>query len=263
MVNREVISKFTIDEFHTAFRFNYNEDFVFRGEAHDFWEINYLKDGRIIMTQDDTVYEMEAGDIIFHQPMAFHREQSAEGSSPSGYTISFHTVGSLPVELTHGVFRLTDAERDELEGIADKLIPFVNDALGDEFEGQLLSCLLSAFCIRLARARASAPSLTSRSAMQYRDAISRMRDAVYENCTMSEIADACKISTSYLKLLFSTYAGVSPKAYYSALRANEAARLLREGASAAEVSDRMKFSSANYFSFFMKIKFSSFELRIC
>ena len=252
MVNREVKTKFTIDCFHTAFRFKYAPDFLFRGEAHDFWEVNYVMSGQILMTQDGKVYHMKAGDVIFHPPMAFHREQSAEGSTPEGYTFTFHTDGNMPCELCDGVFALTHSEREEFESLAERLIPYVNHNAGNEFEGQLLSSMLSVFCIRLASEHARVETIGSESASRYENAVMKMHEAIYENCTLSEIARRVNISVSYLKLLFYSYAGVSPKSYYISLRANEAAKMIREGIPISEISQRLSFASANYFSIFFK-----------
>ncbi len=252
MVNREVNQQFAIDRFHTAFRFKHEPDFLFRGEAHDFWEVNYVMSGEILMTQDGKVYNMKAGDVIFHPPMAFHREQSAEGSTPEGYTFTFHTDGNMPRELSYSVFTLSHSERGEFEALAERLIPYVNDNLGNEFEGQLLTSMLLVFCIRLASEHARAETVVSESASQYESAVMKMHEAIYENCTLSEIAKRSSISVSYLKLLFYSYAGVSPKSYYISLRANAAAKMVREGIPISEISQKFSFASPNYFSVFFK-----------
>ena len=79
-----------------------------------------------------------------------------------------------------------------------------------------------------------------------------MQQGLYENLTLEQIATACHISTSYLKVLFARYAGISPKAYYLKMRYNEALNLLKKGLSATEVATKMNFSSPSYFSAFMK-----------
>ena len=51
---------------------------------------------------------------------------------------------------------------------------------------------------------------------------------------------------------FARYAGISPKAYYSKLRCEEAVRLLESGLAVQEIAEMMQFSSASYFSEFFK-----------
>jgi AraC-like DNA-binding protein len=55
-----------------------------------------------------------------------------------------------------------------------------------------------------------------------------------------------------MKSLFHKNSGITPKLYYIKLRRAEALRLLSRGMSISEVSERMNFSSVNYFSLFMK-----------
>ena len=252
MVDRYINKKFEIDCFHTAFRFSYPSDFIFKGERHDFWEATVVTDGMVTVTEDDNVYTMEAGDIIFHAPLVFHRLQSADGTEPQGYTLSFHTVGELPGELVGGLFRLDSREIGELEEIMSVLIPFVNSGEGGEFTAQLVRDMLSVYIIQLSLKKARTASVDSESAREYRKIVRLMEDNLNSNLTLEDFARRESISVSYLKLLFSMYAGVSPKSYYDSLRAAEAVKLLLSGISVNRVAEAMNFSSPNYFSVFFK-----------
>ena len=254
MVDRWVKRKFEIDCFHTAFSFNYDEDFIFKGERHDFAEMTLVTSGKMTMTQEENVYTLEPGCIIFHAPMEFHRLCSADGTRPVGYTISFHTVGELPQELLDGYFRLGAEAIAEYEAIMDRLIPFVDGGSDGEFEGQLLADALSAFLLKRC-SRASKSASEKASAAEYNKVASDMADCVCEGYDLSTFARRSNISLSYLKLLFAMYAGVSPKSYYSSLRAAEAARLLRKGMTSSDIALKMNFSSAGYFSLFFKKHF--------
>ena len=79
-----------------------------------------------------------------------------------------------------------------------------------------------------------------------------MTEQAGENLNLSDLAAEHHVSISYIKYLFKKYAGVSPKAYYTQLRVFKATKLLKEGATVAEVADQMNFSSASYFSAFYK-----------
>ena len=79
-----------------------------------------------------------------------------------------------------------------------------------------------------------------------------MGEALQENLTISQIAARNAVSVTTVKELFQKYAGISPKAYYSEMRGNEALRLLKAGKDIAEVAELMNFSSPNYFSAFFK-----------
>ena len=75
-----------IDSIITLHYFEYMKDFIFQGEAHDFWEFLYVDNGTVSVRYDDTWMTLNTGDII---PMNFMRSNpSAEilltwSSSPS------------------------------------------------------------------------------------------------------------------------------------------------------------------------------------
>ena len=69
---------------------------------------------------------------------------------------------------------------------------------------------------------------------------------------MEEIAKKSFVSISYIKKLFSRYAGISPKSYYTNLRVQESQKLLSTDASIADISEKLNFSSPSYFTLFFK-----------
>ena len=92
----------------------------------------------------------------------------------------------------------------------------------------------------------------SASATEYRRIILAMSRSVCENKRLSDFAHECGDSISYMKKLFVKYAGVSPKTYYNNLRIAYALDLLKKGKPINEIAEKMKFSSSNYFSAFIK-----------
>ena len=255
MVNREVTTPFRIVSFFTAFGFEYAEDFVFKGERHDFWEVNFIKGGEATITRDENVFDLHGGNMIFHAPMQFHRIMSANGTRPTGYTFTFGTVGTLPDEIKRGFFYLNSKQLNEIEKIMSYLIPFVNNEENDMYDGQLVSSMLSAFIIKLARESSKNKEQTTQGAIEYRQIVNLMKEKLSENLTLSQIAEQRNISVSYVKQLFSRFAGVSPIRYYTELRASEAARLINGGLSVSEVAEKMNFSSPSYLSSFFKKHF--------
>ena len=111
---------------------------------------------------------------------------------------------------------------------------------------------LALFLITLSREKGRARLSDSPAAREYQSAVQCMRRGVCQNLTLPEIARDCHSSVSTLKQLFQRYAGISPKAYYTKLRYDEALRRLKAGHSVAQVSEEMGFSSPNYFSAFIK-----------
>lgn len=243
---------FTVTGFYTAFRFSWDGRFVFHGESHDFWEAVFVTDGAVESIEDENVYLVRENNLILHAPLEFHRIRSAEGEHQKGIILTFKTAGSLPEELKDGIFSLKAEEREEYLSLCDSIVRFVQGG-GDYYEGHEAADRLSAFLIRLSRQTPERKQFSgSVGASEYHRIVSDMTERVCENLTLLDFANAHNISVSYLKLLFKTYAGVSPKTYFNQLRARHAAHLLREDKTIAEIAEIMNFSSQNYFTVFFR-----------
>ncbi|MBQ3063678.1 MAG: helix-turn-helix transcriptional regulator [Clostridia bacterium] len=249
---KSVERRFSIKGFYSAFRFAWDEHFVFHGESHDLWEIVYLDTGRTEVTEDEKIYTLEGHNMILHAPMEFHRIKSAAGTSPTGFIMTFATEGKLPTELRKGIFELDDAGRAEYRDLCERVIHFLENDELPAYEGQEIADLLSAFLIRLGAETAQRRPDTSPPATEYRKVVSAMAKSVCDNKTLADFARECNISVSYIKQLFKKYAGISPKTYYTNLRVQHATKLLKGERALSEIAEEMNFSSPNYFSVFFK-----------
>ena len=248
-----VTKQFEIDAFFTAFSFDWDDKFRFDGESHDFWEIVLLTDGNVEVTEDDKIYTLKRNDLVLHAPMEFHRIRSAQGTCPKGFIISFHTVGSLPEELKNGIFSLTVEEVADYLKICHEIRKILSSETAHAYESLAASAKLTAFLIQLGVYKHAQEQISIiHSALTYQKIIAEMSKNVCQNISLTELAANCNISVSYLKLLFKTYAGISPKCYYNNLRLRHAIMLLKSDKTAAEISMEMNFSSPNYFSVFFQ-----------
>ena len=67
----------SIEKLYSIHYFEYMKDFVFNGEAHDFWEFMYVDKGSVLIRSEDDHLHLNTGDIIFHQPNEFHAIQQS------------------------------------------------------------------------------------------------------------------------------------------------------------------------------------------
>ncbi len=250
---KHVNKKFDITAFYSAFDFDWDDSFVFTGESHDFWEIVFIADGKVEATEDEKIYILEKGNMLFHAPMEFHRIRSADGTSPSGFIMSFLSEGELPSELKEGIFTLNPEQIREYMKICSGAKAFLAGEEKGEWFSQQIAARLSVFLVGLAGTdTAKQRLLTTPSAFEYKKIVSVMSERVCENLTLADIAELCHISVSYIKLLFEKYAGISPKRYYANLRLQHIIALMRDGMSNAQIASVMNFSSVYYFSVFFK-----------
>lgn len=276
---QEPIPAFQICGFYTVFNNYWKKDFSFAGEQHNCWELVFIENGQMEITEDDRVYVLQSGDMILHAPMEFHKIRSTGHSSSHLFVLSFVTKGNVPSILTDGVFHLSGPEQDVLiEAIRNIFRFYDNSVLFDGREkelaehlleekfkgfthltpaqsGQLGALSLSLFLLQLSmkeREVNADAQKSSKQALEYQRVVKTMQNGLYQNLSLTEISTACDISISYIKRLFMRYAGISPKSYYIQMRVREALRLLRKGHTAEETAALMNFSSPNYFSIFMK-----------
>ncbi len=244
------------DFFHIPLDRRFSENFNFDGEKHNFWEVVYVMDGKIEVTEDEKVYIMGERDIIFHSPNEFHCLRSAENTCPRVLNVSFRASGNLPKHLKNGVFHLSSALHDEYIKIVNMLNAcdlYHKKDTADPLSLYEVSCLMSAFFIRLLRESQAKDSLsTSVGAQTYSSLVDLMHKEICNNLSLEDLAKKSYISVSYIKKLFRQYAGTSPKNYYINLRVSEAQKLLLTNIPISDIADKMNFSSAGYFTLFFK-----------
>ena len=247
----EAKSTFEIEGFYTAIKYDWNKPFVFNGESHDFWEAVFVESGQVDVTEDENFYTLSEGNVIFHAPMEFHRIRSSEGSSPKVFVFSFKTSGELPATICAGVFTVNPLQKKLFDALRDSVYDYVNKG-SSATEGEIATSLLKLFIIEMAKTPLNKNTTSPHTALEYQRIISFMSKNILENLSLEDIASRTNISVSYMKILFKTYAGISPKSYYNLLRVQKATELLNKGDSVTEVALTMNFSSANYFSAFFK-----------
>lgn len=249
----DIKKEFEILGFYTALNYQWNDGFFYSGESHDFWEAVYVVSGEVQATEDGKVYKLKSGELILHAPMEFHSIKCEKEIPTNVLIFSLHINGELPKNLSKGVFYLTPDEQNEFKNIFNLIYDFYKKNEKDCYSGIECATNLTNFFIKLNRNHSVEKPLNhSQSARQYNNIISLMTKKVCDNITLEEIAKEENISVSYIKFLFNTYSGTTPKAYYLKLRCNEAIKLLSSGLSPTETANFMNFSSPNYFSSFFK-----------
>ena len=230
------------------------KDFVFAGETHNFWEIVYVINGKIEVVENDEIYILSDGDMIFHAPMEFHRIRSIDNSTPHVLNLSFKIAGDLPNCLANGIYSLSKYQENKFLKVFNLLYMFFHDKSSiNEYTTQEALCRLSLFFIELKNnGRNNNRISITDSAVKYKMLVELMNNAVDLNYKIDDFAKQAYISKSYLKLLFSTYAGISPKTYYNNLRIIRASTLLENGYSINNISEIMSFSSYTNFTRFFK-----------
>lgn len=255
----EVEELLHIEKFYSFFESYFDVSYRFNGEAHAFWECIYVKEGEICASADERVYNLQAGEIIIHKPLEFHKFHV---NTPEGTTIivfSFSLEGLLSDGLRNKIIRLSEEERHILELLLCYIRQHNNlpaagrkDFLNCESQVpeymQTVRSYVYLLLLSFASSNATVKTLKSANAIVYKNAVQYMTDNREGNVSISEIAAFCNVGTTFLKQTFQKYAGMSVHKFYLRLKLRYALELLKNGHNVTEVSIKLGFCSQPYFS---------------
>ncbi len=262
-----------IDSIITLHYFEYMKNFVFQGEAHDFWEFLYVDNGTVSVRYDDTWMTLNTGDIIFHQPNEFHAIKSIGKNSPNLIAISFICNSPAMKHFVHKSYTLSGDERALIshiisEGkqtfstpmnlpsveqvkIKDKT-PFASQQLIVLYlELFLISCIRNHPESTVSKSAIPKDSPEKQSARQERldKIIQFMEDHVCEQLKLTDICNEFSISRSALQSLFHDSKECGVIDYFNALKIQHAREIIREGTmNFTEIAYYLSYSSLSYFS---------------
>lgn len=260
-----------VEKIVTVHYFDYRKDYRSRGESHDFWEINYVDRGKVIISCDGVEHELTKGEMIL-LPANKHHSLRADGEKPSSvFIISFEMVSEFFDHQGCCVLKLHDHISEKLNDLVQECrqtysLPMPNlqtmclSAKEDALPGseQMVRIRLEILLIELIRFIIEQQSglvtrLMSEKSIQDDDIAAKIMDILvnnlYNRLTLEDIAEQLGYSKTHIVNIFRRVYSTSIMAYYTQLRIDEAKRLLHDGdATIAIISEKMGFSTPQYFS---------------
>lgn len=255
-----VTEQIRITEMYSLFTSHRQNGYTFSGESHNFWECLCVLEGEVCVSADDRVYNMTAGEIIFHKPMELHKFSVNNENGVDLLIFSFFAEGSLLPFFRDKVFRLSEEQSIPLKS----LLSYIEKKSGNPkffppnsgclypfvcLPGcsQMVTALLYQLFLSLADEGTETLASVSPDAVTFQKAVQFLNSRLSGQPTVPEIARFCNVSEASLKRIFNRYAGISIHKYFLKLKIQAAAKLLQEGESAAAVSEKLGFSSQSYF----------------
>ena len=248
--------------FITTFEANYNTDFYFKGEHHDFWEIVVVLSGNIGVTSDERIYHLSRRNLIVHKPMEFHKLWVEGDTPPELLIFSFKADIDDSLAPNDLVLDMTDPQNHIIELFLDHIRTAKETEAADN--GTWLNYLPEKWDNSFAYTAAVILQMLIISLNEKNNIIQNVPDTLYQravnilknNCeswiTVTDVAALCGCSTSTLKKTFAKYSDHGVHKYFLNLKLQRAMQLLDSGMSVAEISERLLFNNPNYFSMVFK-----------
>lgn len=267
-----------IDSIVTVHYFEYRSDFVFNGEQHDFWELEYVDKGEIDVFNGKRWQRLKKGDVIFHRPNEFHSLKAC-GEAPNLVVVSFGSTSEAMDFFREKCFRLSTVQSDLLASIIREArrafaCPLddpntkhmtLNDS-ADFGSFQLVSLYLQHLLIDIYRegtavpececgvmAQSAASNLSYTKELNNREilngVIKYLEENICRHLTIDEICRDNMVGYSCIKQLFHDRYQCGVLEYFNKMRIEYAKQLIRSnGMNVSEISDKLGYSSIHYFS---------------
>ena len=215
-----------ISKIITVHYYEFDKNFSFEGEKHDFWEMVYVDKGKIKVKSDNDELILGQGEIIFHKPDEFHAVKAYE-SSPNFFVISFECKSPAAEQFKNFHTRLnknlkpiiasiiSEAEKTYIIPKNDvhlkKLVPTESAPIGGE---QLVKTYLEQLLILLLREiseKSKTEIFPSKEKME--NVIAQtvkkyINDNIRNKITLSDICNNIGYGKSYLCKIFQFYSGM-------------------------------------------------------
>lgn len=256
---------FSVENILSFYHLHFDQYYRFKGEEHNFWELVYVVQGTVGVTADNRCYEITGGMMVFHKPGEFHALWSAGGTAPEVVIVSFSCHAALMRCFEDRVVALDPNGRvllQELEYFLSGIVDHCRDdgqlhriALRENasaYDMQAAKNLLEFLLIRLHTLEPLESVVLKRQiAATHEDVYKQAVDYLNHNiCEKLSLEDVCRhigVSRTTLKGIFTKYTGNSIMKHFLRMKIAQAKVMLEKGLSVGAVSEKLGFSSQNYF----------------
>lgn len=259
-----------IENLVTVHYFEYDRDFTFPGEVHNFWEFLYVDKGQVEVSAGYKTHILNQGDIIFHMPMEFHNLKAIAANVPNLVVVAFVCDSPAMGFFEHKILRADSEVRDLLGSIVQEATDAYSCALDDpdlrslERQGnvpfgaeQIIRLSLELMLIHLIREdKTEAESTRLPSSIREKaeeDVFLRVVSYLERNiCNRLTLDDVCRdnlFGRSYLQKVFREKTGGGVMEYFGKMKLEAAKREIREGdQNFTEIANQLGYASIHYFS---------------
>ncbi len=258
---------FTVNEIFTVHYFEYEKDYSFKGETHNFWEIVYVDKGEIEIDMDQEKHILSQGQAVFHQPNEYHNLRANGVVAPNLVVITFSCKSPAMSFFKKRILPMSDIEKHLLATIVRESVHSFSSPLENTFlkeltrrdnaffgSEQMIAIALEQLLISLYRNfdGIRRNSTTLKRGMEqdlFSNALTFLQDHVCEKLSFTQIADALNVSPTTLKNLFKEKIGEGMMTHFAKMKIDIAKSMIREGGhNISQISAYLGFDTVHLFS---------------
>ena len=246
-------------------------NYVFQGETHDFWEINYADKEDLYVWLDGEQILLKQGEILFIKPNQHHYLASAE-KEPNLFIVSFLCRSPSMQFFADKKFVLPKQYRYLLETITSEAMATYNlpefdpnlsrltlkdnpNLGGEQLIKNSLETLLI-YMLRYAQDLQSTQeffiSKISVSGELHDEIVRILHEKVYDKFRLEDLCEQLHYGTTQLCTFFKKQTGMTIYQTYLKLKIDEAKKLIRKKRSFVEIVDLLCFDSISTFAYAFK-----------
>lgn len=262
-----------VDQLYTIHYFEYQKDFHFSGESHNFWEFLCVDKGEVEVTAASFQHILKKNDIIFHEPNEFHNVKANGKTAPNLIVISFGCSSPLMDFFRQKILTVSEQERNLLSIVIREARLVFDGRLDDPYQQklalkkyppvgslQIIKQSLERLFLSLYRRETrffcpndehESDKLTTKNADQelYQRILSYMEQNITSNFTLESLCHDTMISSSKAQRLFRARHNCGPIHYFCIKKIELAKEFIRsDDRNLTQISECLGYSSIHYFS---------------
>ena len=265
-IKHKIVNLISISKIVTIHYYEFDKNFYYDGESHDFWEMVYIDAGNVKIKANNKEFQLKQGEVIFHKPNEFHTIETDNDAAANVFVISFvcsseamsffkRKTMAVPPKLKKYIYTIIEEYSLTFNSMATEDIKLElkeNPPIGGQ---QMIKTYLEQFLIMLIRSENDNHNLRifpSKEIME-NHIVSQVMQIIEENTygkiTVEQICSKLSYSRAYLAKIFKTTTGYTILEYILINKIREAKKLIREERyNFTQISDLLSFDNPHYFS---------------
>ena len=245
----------TVRRIYSFFMRDFEPEFFFKGESHDFYEAVCCLSGEIGITAGKEIFSLRRGEMTLHPPSEFHAIRRLGDEECRAIIFSFSAnhfpsvIGKIFGIGESGINDITDIFAMITESFELRSGQAVSLKAGKEMTSFLAIKKLEIFMLRhITDGERIKETKNHGGSELFAQILSYMEDSISRQLNVSEIADSLGVSVPTLEKTVNKYLSCGVISHFNALKMQRAHNLLSSGLGVSEVARELGFSNQNYFS---------------